>query len=205
MLKHRTAKEYWEQLYAQDGYVYGTEPNQYLCTQAARLPPGAKVLAMGDGEGRNGVWLAAQGLNVVAIDFSQNGVAKSEMLARRMGVALTHLCCDLNSWQWPREEFALAAAIYLHLFAKERRFIHTKLSDCLRSGGLLVLEAFHRRHAGNMGLQNGTIDSFYTAELLKEDFHAFDILDISEQTVVMDEGPMHQGRAEIVRLTAMKK
>jgi cyclopropane fatty-acyl-phospholipid synthase-like methyltransferase len=205
MLKHQTARDYWEQLYGQEGYVYGTAPNQYMCAQAARLSPGAKVLATGDGEGRNGAWLAAQCLNVVAIDFSRNGIAKSESLARRMGVAMTHVCCDLNSWKWPREEFDMAAVIYLHLYIRERQFVHARLSDCLRPGGLLVLEAFHRRHAVKMGLKNGIIDSFYTSELLKQDFHGFDVLEISEQTMVLDEGPLHQGAAEIVRLTARKR
>src|SRR5436309_2755457 len=91
----------WQARFAAPGYLFGTEPNAFLKSQAHLLVPGRKALSVADGEGRNGVWLAEQGLDVQSFDFSAVGVAKARDLARQRGVALKTEVADLFSWPWP--------------------------------------------------------------------------------------------------------
>ncbi len=92
-------KEFREQRYAEPGFAYGTQPNVYLTTHAALFQPGQRVLVIGDGEGRNGVWLAAQGLQVLSVDYSASGLRKVEVLAQERNVSLRTACVDLTEWE----------------------------------------------------------------------------------------------------------
>lgn len=91
----------WDDRFASSDYVFGTNPAAFLVEQAHRLPPVASILAVADGEGRNGVWLAAQGHAVTSIDISAQGQAKAARLAEAHGVELDLLIADLADWSWP--------------------------------------------------------------------------------------------------------
>jgi SAM-dependent methyltransferase len=194
----------WDKLYAIDRYVYGTSPNRYLQEQAFRLRSGMKALAIGDGEGRNGTWLASQGLKVVSIDLSPVGIEKARKLAHERNVSLTLECCNLLEWTWPLEEFDLVAAIYLQLCESERLIVHGKVIQCLKKNGLLVLEAFQQRHQACGRWAKQVVDTYYSAAILEHDFRDLEIIELLEQRVSIREGFMHRGEAEVVRLIAQK-
>ncbi|HJW56514.1 MAG TPA: class I SAM-dependent methyltransferase [Burkholderiaceae bacterium] len=84
----------WDQRFRESGFLFGTEPNVYLASQRHLLDSGKTVLAVADGEGRNGVWLAQQGLVVDAFDISAVGVAKARQLAQQASVAVNFNVCD---------------------------------------------------------------------------------------------------------------
>jgi 2-polyprenyl-3-methyl-5-hydroxy-6-metoxy-1,4-benzoquinol methylase len=88
----------WETRFSPPGYVFGKEPNAFLKSQAHRFRPGQTALAVADGEGRNGVWLAEQGLDVLAVDFSTTALAKAHALAQERGVRLRTEVADLTAW-----------------------------------------------------------------------------------------------------------
>jgi len=200
-----THEEYWNKLYQTREYVYGTEPNEYLRGQAFRLRTGSKALAAGDGEGRNGVWLAEQGLNVVSVDLSSSAMEKASRLAARKNVHLNLECRDLSEWECQEAEFDVIAAIHLHLPELQRKLVHARLMRCLKCEGILILEAFHRRQAQAAGLKGQASDLFYTAEILRQDFTDLEVLELLEGVVTLNEGSMHQGTAEIVRFLARKR
>src|SRR4030066_1309743 len=106
--------DFWNSRYAEPGYAYGTEPNAFLVAQKKYLKPGGKALAVADGEGRHGVWLAQQGLDVLSVDASEVGLRKTRDLAAVRGVAIRTEKADLTAWQWPVQKFDLVAAIYIH-------------------------------------------------------------------------------------------
>jgi len=106
--------ERWEKRYGAPGYLFGTAPNAFLAAQADRLRGRKTALSVADGEGRNGVWLAEQGLDVLAIDYSPTALAKAETLARERGVRLHTEVADLTRWHWPRAAFDVIAAIFAH-------------------------------------------------------------------------------------------
>ena len=95
----------WNQRYAGDELLFGEAPNDYLRAQAPRLPRHGRALCVADGEGRNSVWLARQGLQVQAFDISPVGVAKARALAARAGVQVDYEVADCDSWAWPEATF----------------------------------------------------------------------------------------------------
>ncbi len=192
---------FWDQNYqASTGFKYGERPNAFLVAQAARLAPGARVLLPGDGEGRNGVWLAEQGHQVLSVDGSGIGIARARDLARRRGVTLHTEHAELSQWTPEPAGFDAVFCIFLHLAPALRQPVHAKFVQALRPGGLLVLEAFH---PDQLPLASGgpkDIAMLYTLELLRGDFAA-DLSELLAETTdtTLDEGPGHQGLAKVTR------
>ena len=90
----------WDARFGGPDFLFGTAPNAYLASQRALLAAGKSALAVADGEGRNSVWMAQQGLKVDAFDISAVGVAKAGELARGAGVSVNLHVCDCNAWNW---------------------------------------------------------------------------------------------------------
>src|SRR5271165_1761514 len=181
----------WDERYRGEPYAYGLEPNAFLASQAHRLKAGMSALVPGDGEGRNGVWLAGQGLRVDTLDLSAYGVAKAKALAAGRGVSVDAVQADALAWNWPEARYDLVALIYLHLIEAERRIVHARALTALRPGGLIVLEAFRpeqlARHAA--GARGGPRDPslLYSLEALREDFSAAQILLLEAAEARIDE------------------
>jgi SAM-dependent methyltransferase len=134
---------HWEKRYDAPEYLYGTEPNAFLKAQAGVLPKTGKALAVADGEGRNGVWLAEQGLDVLSVDFSPRAQAKAKALAARRGVAVRFIQADVTGWDWPEAEFDVVAVIFIQFSAPpERRRIFAGIRQALKPGGLLLLQGY---------------------------------------------------------------
>ena len=199
----------WDDRYRAEHYAYGLEPNAFLAAQAGRLRTGMTALVPGDGEGRNGVWLAEQGLSVDTLDFSAQGVAKARRLAAERGVPLNALQADALQWDWPEARYDLVALIFLHLVEFERRVLHGKAIAALKPGGLLVFEAFRpeqiARHAA--GARGGPRDAalLYSLDALEADFAGQEILLLEEAEATIEEGHLHVGVSAVVRALVRKR
>ena len=196
----------WDQHFsAAGGYKYGEQPNAFLVQQAARLPLGARILLPGDGEGRNGVWLAEQGHQVTSVDGSSKGLARAQDLARRRGVTLDTVHADLADWSPEPVGFEAVVSIYLHLPPSLRPAVHRKLVQTLHPGGLLILEAFH---PDQLPLASGgpkDAAMLYTLPMLRDDFGpGLQELLAEETGTVLDEGPGHHGPARVTRWVGRK-
>lgn len=196
--------EFWDAMFAGDRYVYGTEPNSFLRGQAFRLRPGMRALTVGDGEGRNGVWLAQQGLSVTSIDLSAVGIDKARRLAAARGVAIEARQGDVADADWAEASFDVVASIFLHLPPDVRPRVHAALARALRPGGLLVLEGFHRRQLGRSSGGPKELELLFDLEDLRRDFAALEPLEALEGEVLLDEGDNHRGLGAVVRLLARK-
>lgn len=189
----------WDARYLGGDFQFGDRPNDYLRSQAWRLSPGMRALAAGDGEGRNGVWLAEQGLDVTALDWSATGMAKAEALAHRRGVAMRTVVSDLTRWEWPADQYDLIAWIFVHLPPEDRAIVAPGVMRSLAPGGLLILECFtpaqHGRRSG--GPKDPSL--LWSRARVEEAFGALEVLELFEGTAQLDEGPRHQGPAEVVR------
>jgi SAM-dependent methyltransferase len=140
--------ERWEARFAAPGYHFGTEPNAFLKSKAALLKPGKKALSIADGEGRNGVFLAEQGLDVLTMDFSPKALAKARALADERGVTIRAEQADLETWQWPVETFDVVAAIFFQFCAPPLRArVFAGIKRALKPGGLLLMEGYSARAA----------------------------------------------------------
>ncbi len=197
----------WDRQYAETGYIFGTAPNLFLTSEVHRFATGGRILVPGDGEGRNGVWLAEQGFDVTSVEASAVGVGKARALAAERDVRLDIQNANLDSWDWPVSAFDGVAAIFVHFEPHARATMHPRMLSALKPGGILLLEAFTPKHVENRkaGSRGGPPpEMLYTAELLRQDLEgaAFDLL--REEEVPLDEGSRHQGRAHVVRVAARR-
>lgn len=198
----------WDARYAEAEYIFGEEPNAFLKSQAGRLRAGMTALVPGDGEGRNGVWLAGQGLDVTTVDASRVGVEKSKALAARRGVPIRAIHADLEVWDWPVEQYDVIASIFLHFHPEVRVRMHARMQAALRPGGLVLLEAYTPRQLEHRkaGVQGGPPpEMLFTRDLLAKDFAAMEILELAEVDTTLAEGRRHVGPASVVRLVARRR
>lgn len=197
--------EFWDKRYAEPGFAYGTEPNAFLVSQLDLLKPGMLALAVADGEGRNGVWLAQQGLDVLSVDASTVGLTKAAALAARRGVAIRTEQVDLFTWQWPEGAFDVVVAIFAHFPPTQRARMHRAMLDALTPGGVLILEAFTPEQLEYRTGGPPVRELLYTAHDLRGDFADAEIVLLEETLTTLDEGPYHCGTAAVVRLLARRK
>ena len=197
---------FWDQRYAEPGFKYGTQANAFLVSQAARLKPGSDVLVPGDGEGRNGVWLAQQGHHVTSTDGSQVGMAKAQALAAERGVPLRTEVTDFAAWTPAPASADAVVLTFVHMPSALRRAVHRKLAAALRPGGVLVLEAFQPAQLGRPSGGPQDADMLQTLAALREDFAG--LLDEQlgwEGEDTLDEGQGHRGPALLTRYIGVKR
>lgn len=191
---------FWDQRFAEPGYKYGTEPNSFLREQAVPLAPASQILVPGDGEGRNGVWLAEQGHAVTSVDYSEVGLEKARALAASRRVSLVTECVDLADWGPEAASLDAVVLIYTHLPSAIRQSAHRRLAAGLRRGGRLILEAFHPAQLNHASGGPKDVDMLYTPEQLAADFEGLltPVLAWHGEIQLM-EGPGHQGLAHVTR------
>jgi SAM-dependent methyltransferase len=197
----------WDRHYAEEGYIFGTAPNAFLAGEAHRFKRHGRILVPGDGEGRNGVWLAEQGFEVTSVEASSVGVGKARGLAAARGAQLDIQKANLDIWDWPLEAFDGVAAIFVHFEPQVRQSMHRRMLAALKPGGVLLLEAFTPKHVENRkaGSRGGPPpEMLYTADMLRDDLAGVEIELLREEEVMLDEGSRHQGRAQVVRLVARR-
>jgi SAM-dependent methyltransferase len=212
--KHRriTAKENilseqerWEARYRVPEFVFGKEPNYFLASCKALLPKSGKALAVADGEGRNGVWLAEQGLDVHSIDFSPAAQKKAAALAREHGVKITIENVDVHNWNYPAAAYDVVCDIFTQFSTPaERARKWAGMKKALKPGGLLILLGYTPKQ-----LQYGTggpkeLENLYTRPMLEEAFAGFREMRFVEEERDIHEGTSHGGMSAVIGLTARK-
>jgi ubiquinone/menaquinone biosynthesis C-methylase UbiE len=195
----------WEERFAKPEYEFGKAPNDFLSRCKPLLPSTGKALAVADGEGRNGVWLAEQGLDVVSVDFSPSAQKKGRALARERGVTVTFIEADAHTWPYPDGAFDVVVEIFTQFSTPAQRPLKwAGMRRALKPGGLLILEGYTPRQ-----LEHGTggpkqVEHLYTRELLQQAFGDFDDVRIVEEEREMREGAAHAGLSAVINLTARK-
>jgi SAM-dependent methyltransferase len=189
----------WDARYGAEDYLFGTAPNGYLASQAARFRPGQRALAVGDGEGRNAVWLAGLGLDVTLVDISPVGLEKARRLAAAQDCRIRTIAADLTRWDWPVGRFDLAVEIFVHLPTAGRQQIHRAMAASLAPDGLALVEAFQKRQIDRPSGGPRSAPMLYDAASLAEDFAGLETLELLEGTVRLAEGTKHRGPAAVVR------
>jgi 2-polyprenyl-3-methyl-5-hydroxy-6-metoxy-1,4-benzoquinol methylase len=197
-------KSFWDSRYAEEGFAYGVSPNVFLTSFAENFKAGNKVLVIGDGEGRNGVWLAEQGCSVVSVDSSLVGVEKAQKLASEKGVEIEAVCADLNEWDWPESTFDFVVIIYVHFPPGVRELLHQKVIATLKPGGQLIMESFTPEQLNYSSGGPPVLEMLYTAEMMESDFKLLETRHLEECVTELNEGKYHCGEGAVVRLVAIK-
>ncbi|MEO8331083.1 MAG: class I SAM-dependent methyltransferase [Gallionella sp.] len=195
----------WDERYAGEDYLFGTEPNAFLVSQRHLLKPGMSCLAVADGEGRNGVWLAQQGLKVLSVEASAVALDKAKKLAQQRGVDVDFELADLLQWDWGVSRFDVVAAIFIQFAGPEQRGqMFANIKRCLKPGGLLLLQGYTPRQ-----LEYGTggpsqAENLYTEAMLRSAFADWELLHLSEHDDFISEGSAHHGMSALIDLVARK-
>ncbi len=197
--------ERWEARFAGDDYAFGTEPNAFLKNQAKHLKRGQRALAVADGEGRNGVWLAQQGLDVLSVDFSPRGLAKAQKLARSRGVVIKTEVADLAAWRWPENTFDVVAAIFIQFAAPAiRERIFAGIRRTLKPGGLLLMQGYRPEQLAYKTGGPPQLENLYTRGLLQTAFSGWEVIELREHDGFITEGTTHAGMSALIDLVARK-
>ena len=195
----------WNARFEGDEYLFGTAPNRFLAAQAGYLRLGQYALAIADGEGRNGVFLAKQGLKVLSVDFSPVALAKARRLAVREGVEIETECADLAKWAWERERFDVIVGIFIQFAdAPLRTRLFQGMRDTLKPGGVIFIQGYRPEQIGYGTGGPKALDHLYTAAMLQTAFAGYDILHLAEHDEVIREGTGHDGMSALVDLVARK-
>lgn len=195
--------EFWDERYSSIEFVYGTEPNIFFKDELDKLKTG-NILLLGEGEGRNAVYAAANGWNVDAVDFSIIAKEKALKLAEENSVSINYEITDLLAYKPKSNYYNTAAIIFLHLNPKIRSGVHSKVVDSLKPGGTLILEVYEKEQLGKYSGGPQNIDMLYSKEELRNDFVNMNIIVLEKKIITLNESNQHNGEAVVQRLIAVK-
>lgn len=204
-IKETAEYQRWEKRFSAEGYIFGEQPNEFIARQKPRLPKSGLALAVSDGEGRNGVWLAEQGLEVVSMDFSPTAQEKARTLAARRGVKITTELADIYTYPWPDAVYDVIAVVFIqYMNPNHRTQVFAGIARALKPGGLLLMEGYTPKQVkyGTGGPKEP--ENNYTASILEAAFGGFSRLDISIYDAELHEGASHGGVSALIDLVAVK-
>lgn len=197
----------WSTRYRNAGedYVFGTTPNRFLAAQSALLSAGSNALSVADGEGRNAVWLAEQGLQVTATEISPVALEKARKLAAGRHVEVDFVVADAVAWDYPEAAFDFVVGIFIQ-FADpvQRERIFAGMTRALRPGGHLIVQGYTPKQLEYRTGGPSAVENLYTAELLRTAFAGLEIVHLQDYEDVLDEGVGHKGQSALVGLLARK-
>lgn len=193
----------WDERYAQAGYLYGTEPNDFLKENFHKIPKG-RVLFLAEGEGRNAVFLARQGYEVTAMDSSAVALEKADSLAQKNNVSLTTLVAGLEDFDLGTEQWDGIVSIFCHLPPALRKNVHDAIVKALKKGGVLLAEAYTpdqlRYKTGGPPVKELLVD----LSMLKNELHDLRFVHALETVREVHEGKLHFGKGAVVQIIAVK-
>ncbi|MBA16316.1 MAG: SAM-dependent methyltransferase [Sphingomonas sp.] len=205
MADSMAGEAYWNARYDSDEYLFGEAPNRFLLANEARFRPGMRVLAIADGEGRNSVWLAEQGCDVVATEISPAAIDKARVLAQVRGVRVDFRQVDLLDWDWPEGEFDAVVGIFFQVFDPEQRArVFAAMARALRPGGLLLIEGYRPEQLAYGTGGPPLLSHLYTEPMLRDAFGSMEIETIESYDAELSEGARHSGLSAVIDLTARK-
>lgn len=196
----------WDAHYSEAEFVYGTAPNDFLAAEWRRLPPG-RVLCLAEGQGRNAVFLAQQGYEVVAVDQSAVGLQKAQQLAAQRGVRIETVVADLADFVIEPAAWQGIVSIFAHVPRAVREAVHARVPAGLCPGGVFLLEAYTPRQweiGGTGGPKDKDSELFMMLPALRRELAGLEFLLAQETEREVNEGGFHRGRAAVVQLLARR-
>jgi len=199
----------WDDRYSSEEFAYGEEPNNYLKEQLEKLSPGT-VLFPAEGEGRNAVFAAKLGWKVSAFDISEEGKNKAIKLAETNNVSIDYQVGELETLNFQPRQFDAIALIYAHFPAAIKSEIHKQLDQLLREDGIIIFEAFSKKHLEYLAINEKVggpkdIESLFSIEEIKADFPNYEIIELEEKEIELNEGLFHNGTGSVIRFIGRKK
>ncbi|MCD8494429.1 MAG: class I SAM-dependent methyltransferase [Burkholderiaceae bacterium] len=195
-----------ERFLASDDYIFGKEPNAFLVRQASsRIKPGMTVLAIADGEGRNGVWLAEQGCEVWSVDSAPAASDRARALATERGVDMHVITADATEMNWSERQYDLVVGIFFQFANPQLRAkLFNGMKQAIKPGGYLLIEGYGLKQLDYKTGGPGIPEHLYTLDLMREYFGDMHIEVLEEYDAELSEGKGHHGMSALVDLVARK-
>jgi len=198
-------EDFWNQRYAKKEYAYGEKPNVFFKETIANIFPG-KILLPAEGEGRNATFAASKGWKVTAYDYSEAAKEKAIHLANRKNVSIDFQVSSHEEFNFTPDFYDAVGLFYTHLSNNQKRFLHQKVIQSIKKGGLLIMEVFSKAQLlYNSGGPKNPEMLFSLAELYESFEDSMNIIVGKQKVIKLTEGIFHQGEAEVIRLIAYKK
>ena len=200
------ATQFWNERFDKEEFIFGKEPNEYLVEKTKQyLKPNYKVLCIADGEGRNGVWLAKQGMQVVGFDASDIALVKAKQFAKENHVEVEYSFSDTDSFDWQANTFNAVVAIFIQ-FADPamRERIFQNVYQTLKPGGIFILQGYTPKQLDYKTGGPSAIEHLYTEESIQELAKDFEVLELVSYEKVLNEGARHSGMSALLGLVAKK-
>lgn len=203
-------KEFWDERYKNESYVYGEEPNNFFKETLQKYNLGGNILLPAEGEGRNAVFAAKNELNVTCFDLSIQGKLKALSLAAKNNVSINYEVGEFSEMQFKDNYFNVIALIYAHFPAQLKSNYHQKLITYLKKGGMLILEGFSKEQlqineANKQSFGPKNIEMLFSLEEIKNDFSSLKILQLSKELIQLNEGKFHEGVGSVIRFIGKKE
>ena len=206
---NNTWTDRWNDRYSSEEFAYGTAPNKYLKEQLEKLKTGS-ILFPAEGEGRNAVFAAQLGWKVSAFDISAEGKNKALKLVEAKNVVIDYQVGELETLNYQAEQFDVIALIYAHFPAAIKSSIHQTLETYLRKDGYIIFEAFSKKHLEYLAINDKVggpkdIESLFSIEEIQSDFPDYEIIQLEEKVIELNEGLFHNGKGSVIRFVGKKK
>ena len=200
------ATQFWNERFDTGEFIFGKEPNEYLVQKSAQyLKPNNSVLCIADGEGRNGVWLAKQGMRVTGFDVSDIALAKAKQFANENQVSIQYSLCDTDGFDWQANAYDAVVGIFIQFADPEMRArIFKQVHQALKPGGLFILQGYTPKQLEYKTGGPSLIEHLYTEEMIRELSQDFDILDLQCYEKELSEGARHTGMSALLGMVAKK-
>ncbi len=195
-------KDFWNQRYKDNEWVYGEGPN-YFFKQFIDSHKQGTLLLPADGEGRNSIYAAAKGWQVDAFDYSEVARSRALFFAEQKHVNINYELKDIETFK-ANKKYDAVALIYVHLPEKIRKQFHKEIYDSLKPGGFLVLEAFAKEQLEyeSGGPQDEAL--LYDAPSICSDFPFLHLISCEQTVAELNEGPFHKGKAALLRMIGQR-
>jgi len=195
-------RERWERRYrdTEEPY-YGREPSGFLARSLTLLPPPGRCLDLGGGQGRNAVFLARRGWDVILLDTAVAGVARACSSARHAGASLAAAATDLSVGGVAVREASLDLVLLINYH--DRQAV-AAARGWLRPGGALLVEGFAQEQLGRgSGGPQDPAFLWHPNELptLVGDLR---VVWYEDRLTGEDDNPRHRGARWVVRLIARR-
>lgn len=197
----------WDQRYNEEGFAYGTNPNDFLRSEYSRIKKGGRVLCLAEGEGRNAVFLAKHGYSVTAVDQSSVGIEKAQNLAIENRVEISTIVADLADYDLGNEIWDGIVSIAAHVPPELRKDLHGRVVTSLKRGGVFILEAYTEHHIeldGIGGPPPSRKEMFMSLNDLESELKELHFVIGVELERTISEGKYHQGESAVVQVVACK-
>jgi SAM-dependent methyltransferase len=200
------ATQFWNECFDKEEFIFGKEPNEYLVEQSARyLKPSTSILCIADGEGRNGVWLAKQGMQVTAFDVSDIALSKAKQFALDNQVSMQHSLCDTDGFDWQANSYDAVIGIFIQFADPAMRArIFQQVHQTLKPGGIFILQGYTPKQLEYKTGGPSLIEHLYTEEMIRDLAKEFEILDLRFYEKELSEGSRHTGMSALLGMVAQK-